>query len=102
MTSHFAGMLGGLTGRTWFSASPEQCELAAVRMYGALLIQAQLAGAKLNAACLDRANLFRSNLEQAELWEASLKGAYLSETRLGGSPSQGGTSGRRRSRQSTP
>jgi len=58
--------------------------MAAVRMQGALLMQAQLAGAKLNAAYLDRANLFRSHLEQAELWNASLKGASLSETRLGG------------------
>jgi len=79
-----AGMLGGLTGRTWFYASPEQCERAAVRMHGALLIQAQLAGAKLNQAYLEQANLFRSNLEQAELWGASLKAAYLNETRLGG------------------
>ncbi len=79
-----AGMIGGLTGRTWFSASPEQGEMAAVRMQGALLMQAQLAGAKLNGASLERANLFRSHLEQVELWGASLKGAYLSETKLGG------------------
>ena len=79
-----AGMIGGLTGRIWRSSSPEQDEMAAVRMQGALLMQAQLAGAKLNAAYLDRANLFRSHLEQAELWNTSLKGASLSETRLGG------------------
>ena len=79
-----AGLIGGLTGSAWFHASPEQCEMAAVHMQGALLIQTQLAGAKLNQAYLERTNLFRSNLEQAELRAASLKRAYLNETNLGG------------------
>ncbi|HLX57786.1 MAG TPA: hypothetical protein VKR83_12240 [Ktedonobacteraceae bacterium] len=39
-------LIGGLTGSTWFYASPEQCEMAAVRMQGALLIETELAGAK--------------------------------------------------------
>lgn len=79
-----AGLIGGLTGSTWFYATPEQCKMAAVRMQGVLLIETQLAGAKLNQAYLNRANLFRSNLENAELRAASLKGAYLNETCLGG------------------
>jgi uncharacterized protein YjbI with pentapeptide repeats len=79
-----ACMIGGLTGRTWFYASPEQCDMAAVRMKGAILIQAHLEGAKLNQAYLERANLFRANLEEAEFRAAYLEGAYLNETYLGG------------------
>lgn len=79
-----AGVIGGLTGSAWFYGSPEQCEMAAVHMQGAILIQTQLAGAKFNQASLERANFFRSNLEKAELRAASLQAAFLNETCLGG------------------
>src|SRR6266566_4643608 len=79
-----ACMIGGLTGITWQYASPEQCEMAAVRMKSAILIQAQLEGAKLNQAYLEKANFFRANLEKAEFRMAYLEGAYLNETYLGG------------------
>lgn len=75
---------GGLTGREFFYASPEQCRMAAVQMEETLLIGTSLEGIKLNEAQLRGANLYRANLEGAEFKGAFLEKAFLNEAYLGG------------------
>jgi uncharacterized protein YjbI with pentapeptide repeats len=79
-----ASIQGGLTGKEYFYASPEECKMAAVQMEGVLLIGTSLEGAKLNEANLKGANLYRTHLESAEFQVASLEKAYLNEAYLGG------------------
>ena len=79
-----ASIQGGLTGKEYFYASPEECKMAAVQMEGVLFIGTSLEGAKLNEANLKGANLYRANLERAEFQVASLEKAFLNEAYLGG------------------
>jgi uncharacterized protein YjbI with pentapeptide repeats len=77
-----AHMRGGLTEEEWFSATPRQCDLAAVHLEGANLSDASLKGAQLCRAHLAKANLSRALLEGADLFSANLKEASFYKTHL--------------------
>lgn len=71
------GLLGGLPRETWFTATKEQREAAAIHLEGANLSRARLDMAVLRSAHLEGVNLSHAHLEKATLRGAHLEGKIL-------------------------
>ncbi|HEY7413823.1 MAG TPA: pentapeptide repeat-containing protein [Ktedonobacteraceae bacterium] len=72
------GLLGGLPRETWFAATEDQREAAAIHLEGANLSRTRLDMAVLRSAHLEGTNLSHAHLDKATLRGAHLEGKSLS------------------------